>query len=666
MTKNLTEKEARERIEKLKALIEKYRYEYHVLDKSTISPEALDSLKQELVDLEDKFPGLKTPDSPSSRIAGGILPGFKKVTHEVAQWSFNDAFSEEDIKAFDNRVKKALGKNPTYTCELKIDGLKIVLTYIDGVLKTAATRGDGRVGEDVTENIKTIESVPLRLHNDSNVIVEGEVWLSKKNFEVLNKKQKEKGEPEFANPRNVAAGTLRQLDPRIVAERKLDVFIYDLVRADFDLPKSQDKELEILRDLGFKVNKHFVLAKNIEEVIGYWRKWGKRKDKEDYWIDGVVVKVNEREYQEALGYTGKAPRFAIAFKFPAEQATTVIEDITFQLGRTGVVTPVANMKPVTVAGTTVARATLHNEDEIKRLDARVGDTVVIQKAGDIIPDVVSVLKELRPKNSKPFVFPKSLPGIGRIERVPGQAAHRAVNKNTFVQLKRRFYYFVGKSAFDIPGLGPKVIDLLLEHDLVSTYADIFRLTYDELVALPRFAEKSAENLIEAINSKRKISLVRFLTGLSIDQVGEETAEDLAQTFGKLERLMRASREEINTVPNIGPIVSEKVYEFFRDKDNQKMIDDLLQEVEVVPERPLAGAPAGHLSGQTFVLTGTLSSMSRDEAKRRLKALGAEVNDSVSKNTTYVVAGDNPGSKYDKAVELGVSILNEKDFLKLLE
>jgi DNA ligase (NAD+) len=394
------------RLSKLKETIDFHRYNYHVLDKETISAPALDSLKNELVKIESEYPELITPDSPSQRVGGKSLPEFKKVKHEVTQWSFNDAFSKEDMVEFENRIKRfiksELGKDalPSYVCELKIDGLKIVLKYEKGIFVQGLTRGDGVVGEDVTENIKTIESVPLKLKHPVDLIVEGEAWVSKSNLEKLNKQRKATNEPLFANPRNVAAGSIRQLDPKIARERKLDSFIYDLSKTNDTLPDTQIEELQLLGDLGFKVNKNFELCKNMEEVINYWQKWQKKSSKEDYLIDGVVIKLNDRYLQDALGYTGKAPRWGIAFKFPAEQVTTVVLDIVFQVGRTGVVTPVAKLKPVLVAGSTVSRATLHNEDEIKRLDVRIGDTVILQKAGDVIPDVVSVVKEMRTGNEK--------------------------------------------------------------------------------------------------------------------------------------------------------------------------------------------------------------------------------------------------------------------------
>ncbi|HVU75501.1 MAG TPA: NAD-dependent DNA ligase LigA, partial [Candidatus Paceibacterota bacterium] len=461
-------KETKAHYEKLKAAVNEYRRLYHVYDREEISQEALDSLKHELAELEETYPELVAPDSPSQRVAGEPLPQFKKVRHTVAQWSFNDAFSPDEMREFDARVKRYLRsegitKEPTYVCELKIDGLKIVLTYEKGILKTAATRGDGVVGEDVTHNVRTIESVPLSLSRPIDIVVEGEVWMSAKNLEKLNKEQEKAGKPLYANPRNVAAGSIRQLDPKIAAARSLDMFVYDVAQTSEPFPRTQAEELDYLRELGFKVNPNHVYAPTIEAVIDFWEEWSKKGRHQEYWIDGVVAKVNERDLEERLGYTGKAPRFAIAFKFPAEQVTTKVEAIVLQVGRTGVLTPVAHLTPVSVAGTTVSRATLHNEDEIERLDVRIGDTVILQKAGDVIPDIVRTLTELRTGKEKKFKWPTHVPecgGDGRIERVPGTAAWRCVDKNSFSIIRRRFYNFVGKHALDIEGCGPRTIDLL--------------------------------------------------------------------------------------------------------------------------------------------------------------------------------------------------------------
>jgi DNA ligase (NAD+) len=489
------------------------------------------------------------------------------------------------------------------------------------------------------------------------------VWLGGRELKRINQEREKAGEPLFANPRNVAAGSIRQLNPKVVAERNLDVFIYDIARYE-KLPARQMEELEDLKRWGFKVNPHFELARGMEEVIKYWKKWQKKSKREDYWIDGVVVKVNERKYQDTLGYTGKAPRYAIAFKFSPEQVTTVVEDIALQVGRTGALTPVAHLRPVIVAGSTVSRATLHNEDEIKRLDVRIGDTVILQKAGDVIPDIVSVVKEMRTGKEKAYIFPKVVPscgGDGRIERMPGEAAWRCVNKNSFEQRKRKFYHFVSKHAFDIEHLGPKNIDALLEYGLIANFDDIFSLERGDLLSLPRFAPKSADNLLSAIEEKKSIPLSRFIVSLSIPNVGEETAEDLAEHFGELEHIEKADVKELENISGIGAVVAQSIFDWFREKENTELVKRLLHYVKILHPQKKKEAP---LAGKSFVLTGTLSSMSRDEAKAKIKALGGEVVGSVSKNTSFVVAGENPGSKYDKAKKLGVKILEEDDFLNM--
>lgn len=661
----MTKNEATKRIDQLKKVINYHRYLYHVEDKQEIADTAYDALEEELRGLEGQWPDLVTPDSPTQRVSGKPLDKFEKVAHKIPQWSFNDAFSEEDIRDFDTRVRKTTKENVTYDCELKIDGFKIVLTYVKGILTTAATRGDGKIGEDVTLNVRTIEAIPLSLSKPVDVVVEGEIWMGKKAFEVLNAKRKKTGEELFANPRNVAAGTIRQLDPSIVAERQLSCFVYDLAAADFVLPKTQIEELELLKKLGFKVNKNYQLCRSVDEVITYWKKWQKQKAREDYWIDGVVVKVNERQYQEELGYTGKAPRFGIAFKFPAEQVTTVVENIVLQVGRQGTITPIAHLRPVLVAGSTVSRATLHNEDEIARLDVRIGDTVILQKAGDVIPDIVSVLPDLRTGKEKIFYYPKELPGVGPIERISGQAAYRAVNKNTFAQLKRQFYHFVGKDAFNIVHCGPKVVDQLLTNNLITDFADIFTLKKGDILTLPRWGEKSVDNLLQSIGERRKIELARFMVGLSIVNVGTETAEDVANHFKTIERIMTASQSEFNKVPNIGIVVSESLYSWFRARLNIKLVKDLLKQVKIKPVEEIK-LRNEKVYGRTFVLTGTLAKIERDEAKKIIKSQGGDVSSAVSKNTDYVVAGANPGSKYDKARELGVPILTENEFFKLLK
>ena len=666
-------KAERERYEKLKTSINRYRRLFHVYDKEEISEEARDSLMHELVELEKKYPELVTPESPSQRVAGQPLPGFKKVRHEIEQWSFNDAFSAEDLREFDARVKKLIRArfphaHPTYVCELKIDGLKIVFTYEKGLLKTAATRGDGLVGEDVTHNIRTIESVPLILTREIDIIVEGEVWMSSENLKKINALRRAQGEPLYANPRNVAAGSIRQLDPKIASSRKLDVFIYDVARTSETFPPTQFEELDYLRELGFKVNKHDILAKNIDECIAFWEEWKQKGRHQEYWIDGIVVKVNERRFEEALGYTGKAPRFAIAFKFPAEQVTTIVEDIVFQVGRTGVITPVAHLQPVQVAGTTVSRATLHNEDEIKRLDVRVGDTVILQKAGDVIPDIVKVLPELRGKNSKPFKWPTKIAecgGDGRIERVPGTSAWRCVDKRSFAVTRRVFHNFASKHALDIDGLGKSTLDLLLEKGLIQHFDDIFTLEEGDVLSLEGFAEVSAKKLIESIKRSRTVELARLIVGLSIPHVGEETAILLAREFRALDALAKASAEKLNAIEGIGDIVAKAVHDWFRDKGNLSLLTRLKKVLKIVPP-PRSNLGALPLSGKTYVITGVLESMSREEAESKLRTLGAKVSSSVSKNTTAVVAGENAGSKLDKARDLDIQVLEENDLLQILD
>lgn len=665
-------RDVRLRYEKLKNSINEYRRAYHVYDREDIPESARDSLMRELMEIEEAYPAIVAPDSPTQRVAGTPLPGFKKIRHKVAQWSFNDAFSEDDIRAFDARIKRALKPTfgdvqPTYTVELKIDGLKIVLEYERGVLKTAATRGDGTVGEDVTHNVRTIESIPLSLSRPVDIIVEGEVWMSSKQLETINKNREKRGEPPYANPRNVAAGTLRQLDPKLVAERKLDSFIYDVAQASDPLPDGQDKELEYLRKLGFKVNSHFKHVRTIEEVIAYWHAWKDKGRTQDYWIDGIVVKVNERAYQDELGFTGKAPRFAIAFKFPAEQVTTVVEGIVLQVGRTGVITPVAHLKPVSVAGTVVSRATLHNEDEINRLDVRIGDTVILQKAGDVIPDIVQSLPELRTGKEKKFKWPTHVPecgGDGRIERVPGTSAWRCVNKNSYAIIRRRFYNFVGKQALNIEGCGPKTIDQLLEKGLIQHYNELFTLTEGDLRSLEGFAEISAKKLIDAIKKARTVELGRLIVGLSIPHVGEETAHVLAKQFRSIDALAAASVDELTATDGVGDVVAREIASWFSLKRHQELVRNL-KDVLVI-EAPLKDDPKKQpLAGKTYVLTGTLETYSRDDAKDMLRALGADLAGSVSKKTTAVIAGKNAGSKLDKARELGIPVLSEEDFRRLI-
>jgi len=665
--------DVRERYQRLVKTINQYRLAFHVYDREEISEAARDSLMHELAEIEQKYPTIIVSDSPSQRVAGKPLPGFKKIRHTVSQWSFNDIFTPDEAREFDARVQKLLHARfphatPSYVCELKIDGLKIVFTYEKGLLKTAATRGDGEVGEDVTHNIRTIESVPLSLERPIDIVVEGEVWMSARSLEELNKRQEKEGKPLFANPRNAAAGSIRQLDPAISASRKLDVFIYDVAQTSEAFPSTQFEELDYLRELGFKVNPHHAKAERIEDAIHFWEEWKGKGRHQQYWIDGIVIKVNERRFEEVLGYTGKAPRFAIAFKFPAEQATTVVEDIVLQVGRTGVVTPVAHLSPVSVAGTTVSRATLHNEDEIARLDVRVGDTVVIQKAGDVIPEIVQVVKDLRPRGARQYKFPTHVAacgGDGRIERVPGQAAWRCVNPESPERRRRLLQYFCSKKALDIEGFGEKITAQLLDAGLVQTFDDLFTLEEGDFLPLEGFAEISARKAEEAIRKAAKsVPLERLLTGLSIPNVGEETARDMAQHFGAIEKLRRASLEDLTSIEGVGAIVARSVHEWFAKKENAALIDRLLKHISIKkPER--LKETRGPLAGKTLVFTGTLEKLARDEAERLAREHGAKTAGSVSAKTSYVVAGVEAGSKLEKARQLGVAVLSESDFLRMI-
>ena len=661
----------RERVQKLREAISQYRTEYHLHDTSRISPEALDSLKHELAELEATYPELVTTASPTQKVAGGVLPGLSKVKHVVPQWSLDDAFSEEEVFEFEGRVMRVLEKagvttNPTFTAELKIDGLHIILTYEKGELVRAATRGDGVVGEDVTHSVRTIKSIPHTLRKPVDIIVEGEIYMTRSGFEKLNKERANNGEALFANPRNAAAGSIRQLDVSITAKRPLAAFIYDIDAYEGNLPESQEAELDLLKTLGFPVNTNRTGDGSMKKVIAFWKKWqGPARDKLDYLIDGVVIKVNDREQQEILGYTGKGPRFAIAFKFPAEQVTTVVEDIALQIGRTGVVTPVAHLRPVSVAGSTVARATLHNEDFIIQKDIRIGDTVILQKAGDIIPEIVQVLTEFRTGKEKKWRFPTHSPmcgGDGLIERVPGVAAHRCAVRGSFAEQSRKLAHFTGKSALDIDGLGKQTVTLLMEHELVSEFDDFFDLTKDELLALPGFKEKSADNLIQAIETKKSVPLNRLLVGLSILHVGEETALLLAETFGTLDALQSASEAELAYVSGIGEVVARSVVEWFGDEQNTAMLERLTKHLRIEVVEAVSGGP---LQGQTVVVTGTLEGFSREEAEDAVRKAGGSVSGSVSRKTSFVLAGESAGSKLSKAQELGVEVIDEAEFRRRL-
>lgn len=672
----MTKEEAKERIEKLKEIINKARYSYHVLDKALMSDDALDSLKHELYELEQKYPEFITPDSPTQRIGGKPLDKFKKVQHIVPQWSFNDIFEEKELKDFDERIKKELGiEEIDYTCELKIDGMHIILTYQKGFFILGATRGDGKVGEDVTQNLKTIESIPLKINDNIDCVVEGEVYMKKSIFKELNKEREKKEEKPLANPRNAAAGGVRQLDPRITSERRLDCFVYDYSWPEDDIPETQFEELKRLMNLGFKVNKKFKLCKSIEEIIQFWKKWEKDREKEDYWIDGVVVKVNKRKYQKQLGYTGKAPRWAIAFKWSGEQATTILKDVIFQVGRTGKITPVAVLKPVNVRGTVVSRATLHNADELKRLKIKIGDTVIVEKAGDVIPHIIKVIPELRPQDAKEINFPANCPICGSVViRPKGEVAHYCSNKKCGAKQRNHLYYFVSKKAFDIQGLGPKIIDQLMDAGLVSQPADIFLLKEGDLEPLERFAEKSAANLISAIKKAKEITVPRLLIACSIKYVGEETAYLLIEKLNLwvvksiselIERFRSLTKENLEAIDGIGPKVAQSIINWFSNKKNIEFLKKL-EEVGIKLKIEKPTKKNQKLEGKSFVFTGELESISREKAQEKVRELGGKTPSSISKKTDFLVVGKNPGSKYGKAKKWGIKIINEKEFLELIQ
>ena len=695
--------ESKERIEKLRQEINHHRYLYHVLNRQEISDAALDSLKHELTKLEEQFPDLITPDSPTQRVAGKPLPGFKKIKHSSPMLSLNDAFSETEIKEWEERIKKLVTSyqlpttsyqlpitNIDYFAEIKVDGFAVSLIYENGLLKTASTRGDGVTGEDVTENIKTVESIPLRLNEFKNIAAEkeiekilqdfpqvkktvskipktlevrGEIYMTKKAFAEINREQEKKGLPHFANPRNIAAGSIRQLDPKMAASRKLDFLAYDLIT---DLGQKTHQEEHLIAQLfGFKTVEQTAYCQNTEEIIKFWKKILDTREKLPLLIDGVVAQVNDGAHFDRLGVVGKAPRGAVAFKFPAEEATTIIKDIIIQIGRTGVLTPVAVLEPISISGVTVSRATLHNMDEIKRLDTRIGDTVIIQRAGDVIPDIVKVLKNLRPQSAREFQMPHTFCGQ-KVIKPAGEVAHRLEHPEKCELVTReKLYHFVSKKAFDIQGLGPKIVDRLIEEKLAQDPADLFLLKEENIKHLERFAEKSAKNLIKAIQGKKEIELTRLIYALGIMHVGEETAIDLAKNFGTLEKTSSSSEEELARVPDIGPVVAKSIKQWFNEPEHKKLLEKLKRAgVRIKYKKTVRKKQK--LAGLVFVLTGGLKSLTRDEAKARIRELGGEISESVSKSTDYVITGTDAGSKLAKARELNIKIINEEEFLKLSE
>jgi len=671
----MDKKNAKNRIQKLRQEINRLRFLYHVEDDPSVTDDVFDSLNRELKLILEKYPEFIDMDAPENRVGGKPLDKFKKVKHEVRMLSLNDVFSYSEIYDWEKRILKLLetsgtSRNLEYFCELKLDGLSASLIYKNGILVEGSTRGDGFVGEDVTENLKMIGTVPLKLKNPYPDFIEvrGEVVMPNRVWRELNKKQIELGKLPFANTRNAAAGSLRQLDPNIAKERKLDFFAWDVAQLknnnqEVKIENHSDKH-DLVRSLGFQVSPYEVKAKNIEEVILFIKKIEKIRMKLPHGSDGIVISVDEQSLQKDLGIVGKAPRYMVAYKYEAERNTTSVLCITVNVGRTGVLTPVAHFNPTIVAGSTVSKATLHNIDQINRLDLRIGDTVVIQKAGDVIPEVVEVLTKMRNGKEKKFRMPDTCPvcfsNVEQREASKVSVAYYCTNKNCPAKNKRGMQHFV--NIFEIYTVGPKILDRLKDEGLISDAADLFTLEIADLSGLERFGEKSASNIISSIQEHKKISLWRFIYALGIIHVGEQTARDLAQHYESLDKLMKATPEAINNLSNIGPVVSASIYRYFQDKSNQLFIKKLLDNgVSIYHEK----TKSLKFKGLTFVLTGTLSLMSRDEAKRKIIENGGNVASSVSIKTNYLLVGDKPGSKYDEAKKLGIKILTENEFLKII-
>ncbi len=663
--------EIQREIERLREVIHHHDYLYYVLATPEISDAEYDALWRKLKELEEKFPEFVTPDSPTQRVGGKTQEEFASVTHSRPMLSLDNAFTEEDIRNFDRRVKKMLNvEEISYVLELKIDGLAVNLRYEDGILVHGATRGDGFTGEDVTQNLKTVKSIPLKLRGNRQpavVEVQGEVFMNKADFEQLNEERRRRDEPPFANTRNAAAGSLRQLDPTITAQRKLDIFVYGAFPIESDYrPATHWELLQWLKELGFKVNHHVYLLKSIEEAIVLHGEWEKKRKELPYEIDGLVVKVNEISYQETLGATTRSPRWAIAYKFEPTHALTRVLDIEVNVGRTGTLTPVAVLEPVEVGGVIVRRATLHNEDEVKRKDVRIGDWVIVGRAGEVIPEVIRVVKENRTGEEKVFTMPLRCPVCGsQVVREEQEVAVKCVNINCPAQIKEKIKHWASRDAMDIEGLGEKLVEQLVDTGLVQTIPDLYRLKREDLLRLERMGEKSADNLLQAIATSKEREMERFVYGLGIRYVGEFVARVLSERLGSLEKLMKAKKEELLRIEGIGPKVAEAVEQFFANPQNRKMVLEL-QALGVKPkERKSEIVPETPIRGKTFVFSGTLSKFSRKEAEDLVRKNGGEVAQVISSRVDYLVVGENPGSKLDAAKKKNVSILTEEDFYRLL-
>ncbi|MGB5744880.1 MAG: NAD-dependent DNA ligase LigA [Sedimenticolaceae bacterium] len=667
------DKATRARAQTLREQIAQHDYQYYVLDDPQIPDSEYDRLFRELQALEAAYPALVTPDSPTQRVSGTPLAAFGEVVHRVPMLSLENALNADAMAEFDRRVRRRLDRDNemTYAGEPKLDGLAISLRYQDGKLLQGATRGDGNRGEDVTQNVRTIAAIPLHLRGSGwprLLEVRGEVFIPKRGFEALNRRQREQGAKTFANPRNAAAGSLRQLDPKVTATRPLMMFCYGLGEVEgHPMSATHSGNMALLQDWGLPVSPELQVLSGLDGCLAYFSAMGARRDTLPYDIDGVVFKVNSIADQEALGFVSRAPRWAIAQKFPAQEALTEIEDVEFQVGRTGAVTPVARLRPVSVGGVTVSNATLHNMGEVERKDVRVGDTVYVRRAGDVIPEIVRVLPERRPAGARPVVMPAHCPVCGSaIERIEGEAVARCSGGlYCAAQRKESVKHFASRRAMDIDGLGEKLIDQLIDQELIGDPADLFGLSVDALAGLQRMAQKSAHNLVAALDDARRTTLARFLFALGIREVGEATAQALARQFGALDAIAAASEEALQETPDVGPIVARHVHTFFRQPHNREVIAKLRDAGVAWPEtEPLAAAGRLPLSGKSFVLTGTLSEP-RTQVKERLQALGAKVTGSVSKNTDYLVAGEEPGSKLSKAESLGVALLDEDQLRELI-
>lgn len=657
------------RIKKLRELLEYHRAMYHVHDAPVIEDDVYDSLMKELCALEEKFPEMDSPLSPTKRIGGQPLDTFTKVKHTIKQWSFNNVFNFEELTTWEDRnltLLKKSGTNqlPSYVAEIKIDGLKVILTYRDGELVQAATRGDGEVGEDITENIKTVKSIPLVLSEKVSITVIGEAWMKKENLEHINLLREKDGLPLYANTRNLSAGTLRQLDPKIVATRNIKIFAYDIEGAGY---KTQEEELQALTTYGFLVNQDRKVCENLAQVQKFYDSWVSKKNKQEYGVDGLVIKINERGIWDTLGYTAKSPRGGIAYKFQAEVVTTQLLAITCQVGRTGAVTPVAELAPVLLAGSIVARATLHNEEEIKRLDVRILDTVSVRKAGDVIPEIFDVHKELRSKNSKKYIMPTKCPecgsllikeSLGKVE----SAAWYCKNSECPAKHLEELSHFVSKKGMNIEGLGEKIIETLHDSGLITDAVSIYELTKEGIAPLLGFGEKSAENIILSVESSRIVSLHRFIYSLGIRHVGEQTAKDLAKHFVTFERLRNATEEELVHIEGVGEKVASVLASYFATSSNSAFLERLIPHLTITHE---SITPDGKLFNKIFVITGTLPTLSREEAKKLIEDNGGKVASSVSTRTSYLLAGENAGSKFIEAQKYEVPIISEEDFKNML-